>query len=214
MTGIEGKISRKVLHTLTIDDTGSEPVAGIGTVSTVGLIVTGIGTSFLTSADIRADISDDNEERYFTEITSDTVAKIDRAFTADLTASTYGIRKYIDQSKVVKAISDADTLIDMYLVQTGATVPLTDVPEIVVLFSEGISIYNLFFRRGLIKDRDDVVLQEYERILKMLRDIAMGVINLDITSTDIPNPAENVSAAVFISPGDRLLSRAKTKGFF
>lgn len=97
---------------------------GTGTISTLGTAVIGIGTSFKTEMPLGSWLVDlsANEIRIVKDVTSDTLARLENAFTSDISASTTPNiihRKDLGVVAIsVKAIG-GDVKIDGYTLQEG-----------------------------------------------------------------------------------------------
>lgn len=202
---IEKQLSRDVLNDLTIDDDERGTTVGAGTVTTLGNVVTGFGSTFLSELDIKSTLIINNEERFVRKITSDTSLILDSALDVDvLSALSFEFRLYINFERVTDAITKADSLIDLFLAKQGLTIPLNDVPEVIRFFSVDIAIYNLFGRKGLNEDsvKDSIIITKYNTAIEMLERIASGDISLSSTGSDITD-----GSAAFFDGNERLLTR-------
>jgi len=92
----------------------------------------------------------------------------------------------VNISRVEQAIADAGAEIDAYL-QTQYKVPLSPVPEIVRKMAVDIAVYNLFSRRGFAEDSGDKVVQDrYKAAVRLLENIARGVVRLGVENVPPP----------------------------
>lgn len=110
----------------------------------------------------------------------------------------------VDATKVSKAIADADAEIEGYCAKRY-TVPFNPVPGIIAKLSVDIAIYNLYSRRSVMPD---IRQKKYDDAVRLLRDIAKGVANLD----QVPEPAENPGLRGMTSADTRIFSRDSLKG--
>jgi phage gp36-like protein len=110
----------------------------------------------------------------------------------------------IDVGLVDRAIADADALIDGHL-KARYALPLAEVPRLVTDLSLRISIYYAHAHVAAEKIRAD-----YEAALKTLRDIASGLIRLDVEGSE---PAAGGDGEVRFNMPERPLSAASLKGY-
>jgi len=111
-----------------------------------------------------------------------------------------------DETKISKAITDADAEINGYIA-TRYAVPITPATDLVKKFSKTIAVKNLWARRQRVPE---TVRQDYDDVVAQLRDIAKGVITLGVD----PAPAESAkSSAGEVSGPERVFDRDKLGGF-
>ena len=111
----------------------------------------------------------------------------------------------VDSSVVARAIADADAEIDSYCAGRYS-VPLSPVPAIILKLAVDIAIYNLYARRkGATEDRQ----KRYDNAVRLLKDIARGLVALGATT---PAPA-NTENTVSIAANGRIFTRAKLGGY-
>lgn len=82
-------------------------------------------------------------------------------------------------SRIVDAITDADGLIDGYLVQRAYTVPLDPPPRMVTNWSRDIARYFLHKDR-LSAESTDPILRNYKDALKSLQQVVDGKLSLGV----------------------------------
>lgn len=112
----------------------------------------------------------------------------------------------VDDTKVTRAIADADAEIDSYC-GVRYPVPFSTVPGIIRKLSVEFSIYNLYARRkGVSDDRKD----RYDNGIRFLRDVSKGVVSLGADDPDTPPSDANQPQ---ITSSERIFSREKMKGF-
>lgn len=110
----------------------------------------------------------------------------------------------IDAALIDRAIRDADALIDGYLAVRYA-LPLASVPRLVTDLSLRISIYYAHAHVAADKIKAD-----YEAALKTLRDIAGGLIRLDLDGAE---PPPSGASEVRTNEPQRPFSAATMKGY-
>lgn len=115
----------------------------------------------------------------------------------------------VDETRVTRAIADADEEIDGY-VGSRHTVPLSPVPPIVRKHSVDIAIYNLYRRR--MHEIPESRKGTYENAIKFLDKIAQGKISL---GADDPEGSPGTSDAPSMSSDnpERVFDRDSLKGF-
>jgi len=112
----------------------------------------------------------------------------------------------VDDSRVTRAIADADAEIDSYC-GVRYSVPLSPVPPVIRKGSVDIAVYNLYARRrGAPEDRKD----RYNDAIRFLRDVAAGKASL---GADDPDGAPGGGNAPSIDYSDRIFTRDKMSGF-
>ncbi len=106
----------------------------------------------------------------------------------------------VDSDTVLRAISDADRLIDVYL-GSRYRLPMESVPDLIRTMSVDLSIFNLFSRRGAVpdirKDRHALTLQTLDKL-------AAGKITIDAREN---HEAATRHVKASRSQGDRLITR-------
>lgn len=111
----------------------------------------------------------------------------------------------VDEGKIQGAIVDADSEINAYL-QKKYTVPLTPTPPVLNKLSKDIVLYNLFSRRGVNEESvEKTVIDRYKNAVKLLENIAKGVVELGISA---PKPTSEIK----ITSNKRLFSRRSLEG--
>ena len=109
----------------------------------------------------------------------------------------------VGEDAVVRAIADADAVIDGYC-GTRYAVPFTDVPVIIRKLAVDIAIYNLYARRkGAPEDRK----ARHENAVKLLRDVSLGKITL---GGDAPAEDTDSGPEVTTKKSDRIFSTGKS----
>lgn len=112
----------------------------------------------------------------------------------------------VDDTKVTRAIADADSEIDSYC-GVRYPVPFATVPGIIRKLSVEFSIYNLYARRkGVSDDRKE----RYDNGIRFLRDVSKGVVSLGADDPDAP-PSDKDKPE--FASSDRIFSRDKMDGF-
>lgn len=109
----------------------------------------------------------------------------------------------IDADIVERALLDTDAAINGYLGRYQR--PLTEVPELLVDLAQVIAIYKLHRFKPDPKIEDD-----YKEAMRMLRDIANGIVTLSIAGAEVPGTEGN---GVRITDRERPLTEANMKGF-
>lgn len=113
----------------------------------------------------------------------------------------------IDESKIDNAINDADSEINGYL-QKRYPLPLPSIPKVINKLSKDITLYNLFSRRGIDKDKnDDTVLQRYKNAVKFLENLSKGVVELGIAARQVKS-----IVGINLSSNRKLFSRNSMRG--
>ena len=113
----------------------------------------------------------------------------------------------VDESKIIDAINDADSEINGYI-QKRYPLPLPSVPPVINKLSKDITLYNLFSRRGIDKDKnDDTVLQRYKNAVKFLENLSKGIVNLGISATQVKSVVE-----INLNSNRKLFSRNSLRG--
>lgn len=114
----------------------------------------------------------------------------------------------IDSSVIARAIADADAEIDAYLYQRYTT-PLDPVPAIIRKLSADGALYHLHSRRSV--GMPDIRKERYEAAMRVLRDIATGMISIGASS---PSPSSDDGPEIAVSRDDRVFttSRAGVSG--
>lgn len=88
----------------------------------------------------------------------------------------------VNQSRVDKAITTADSVIDGYL-RGRYTLPLSTVPELVKTIAIDITVYKLYERR-LELEMPEAMSNRYKNATKLLDQIQKGLVKLGIESPD------------------------------
>lgn len=111
----------------------------------------------------------------------------------------------IDATVVARALADADAEINGYL-STRYTLPLSSVPEILVVIACNIARYRLDNR----DPREDIVTR-YKDAIKYLKDVVAGEASLGVDSNNAqPDTATN---SVQISSTTPVFRRSESDGF-
>lgn len=106
------------------------------------------------------------------------------------------------------AITTADAEINGYA-RTQYDVPFNPVPDIIRKLSVDITIYNLFSRRGLDKEKDFNIIDRYKGAIRFLENLAKGLVTIGVTSGH-PAPAPPVGMEIQSNP--RIFTRDSLKG--
>ena len=105
-----------------------------------------------------------------------------------------------DEARVAAEIEKADSEIEAYC-QKRYSLPFDPVPAVIRSLSVDVAIYRLFARRGFREDTaDKAIVDKYKNAVRILQDIAKGVIQ--IGTGDAPH-----------EPATFVRSRARTKIF-
>lgn len=110
----------------------------------------------------------------------------------------------VDTDLVLRAITDADALIDGYLAGRYA-LPLASVPALVTDLSQRIAVY--YAHSNVASDK---IGRDYEAALRQLKDIASGLIKLDAGGAE---PQGSGASEVRSNDPERPLTAATMKGF-
>ncbi len=110
----------------------------------------------------------------------------------------------IDNDVVDRALTDADATIDGYL-KGRYLLPLAATPPLVRDLALAIAVYKL--HRNVASDK---VRRDYDDALKLLRDIAAGVVRLDVAGVE---PAASGTGGVRATDRARDLTPDNLKGF-
>ncbi len=112
----------------------------------------------------------------------------------------------VDDTKVTKAIADADAEIDSYC-GVRYSVPFATVTGIIRKLSVEFAIYNLYARRkGVPDDRKE----RYDNGTRFLRDVSKGMVSLGADDPDTP-PSDKDKPQ--FASSERIFSRDKMEGF-
>lgn len=114
----------------------------------------------------------------------------------------------VNESRVDKAISDADEEINGY-VGSRYTVPLSPVPAIIRKYSVDLAIYNLYGRRDTVPE---VRKDRYANAIKFLQQVALGKISLGPTDPDGNPPVSDAPEMSSDNP-ERIFTRDSMRGF-
>lgn len=110
----------------------------------------------------------------------------------------------VDDSRVTRAISDADAEIDGYCGEKY-NVPFSPAPAIIRKLSVDIAVYNLYARRqGAPENRKE----RYDSAIRVLKDVSKGAVSLGADA-----PTETSEDKVSTSSEDRIFDRDKLEGF-
>jgi phage gp36-like protein len=116
----------------------------------------------------------------------------------------------INQAIVNKKIEDAQTEIDSYC-RAQYPVPFQTVPGLIRKLTVDIALYNLLSKRGIDEDSPDVILvKRYRDAVKLLENLAKGIVTIGPTVAGEPSPQPQQAAIV--SP-PRRFTRTSMKGF-
>lgn len=110
----------------------------------------------------------------------------------------------IDDDVLARALADADAVIDGYLAGRYA-LPLATTPALIVDLAQAIAIHKL--HRQVVPEKIDA---DYKDALRMLRDIAGGVIRLSVAGVE---PAASGASGVRTSDRVRDLTPDNLRGF-
>ena len=110
----------------------------------------------------------------------------------------------VDVALFNRAIADAGALIDGHL-KLRYALPLAEVPRLVTDLALRFSIYDAHGRLAAEKIKAD-----HDAALKTLRDIASGLIRLDVAGVE---PPASAAAEVVTNEPERPLSAATLKGY-
>lgn len=112
----------------------------------------------------------------------------------------------VDQTKIDKAIAQADAGINAYCGKLY-TIPFSTVPEVINKLSVDIAIYHLYSRRDVMPE---IRGERYKDAMRQLSDISRGVISLGVD----PAPASTGSGVnINIKSNDRIFSRGTMDEF-
>jgi phage gp36-like protein len=115
----------------------------------------------------------------------------------------------VNQARVDKAISTADSIIDGYL-RGRYSLPLSTVPELIKTIAIDIAIFKLYERR-LELEMPEAMMARYKNALKMLEQIQKGLIKLGIESPDT-GPGQG-HYKTNKTAGDRLFNKSLLERF-
>ncbi len=90
----------------------------------------------------------------------------------------------VNQSRVDKAITTADSVIDGYL-RGRYSLPLSTVPELIKTIAIDIAVYKLYERRNEL-EMSETMSMRYKNAVKMLEQLQKGLIKLGIESATGP----------------------------
>jgi phage gp36-like protein len=110
----------------------------------------------------------------------------------------------VDTGTVARALADTDALIDGYL-KVRYVLPLATVPALLVDLALSIAIYKLH-----TASPDDKIVRDYDQAMRMLREIAQGVIQLDVAGAE---PAISGGSGARMTDRERPLTAENLKGF-
>ena len=112
----------------------------------------------------------------------------------------------VDDTKVTKAIADADAEIDSYC-GVHYSVPFAPVPDVIRKWSVEFAIYNLYPRR---KGAPDNRKERYDNGIRFLRDVSKGLASLGKDDPDVP-PSDKDKPQ--FTSSDRIFTRDDMDGF-
>ncbi len=110
----------------------------------------------------------------------------------------------IDPDVIARALADTDATIDGYL-KGRYRLPLASVPPLVTDLALAIAIYKLHR-----KAPDEKIRKDYDDALRTLRDIANGVVRLDVAGVE---PEASGASGVKTNDRERPLTPENLKGF-
>ncbi|MBN8955725.1 MAG: DUF1320 domain-containing protein [Rhizobiales bacterium] len=110
----------------------------------------------------------------------------------------------IDTSVVDRALADTDATIDGYLAGRYQ-LPLAETPALLADLAQAIAIYKLHSRVA-----DTKIEADYQQALKMLRDIASGVVRLNVAGVE---PTGSGASGVQTNDRCREITPDNMKGF-
>jgi phage gp36-like protein len=110
----------------------------------------------------------------------------------------------MDVSVIDQALSDADAIIDGYLVGRY-TLPVSETPDLVVDLAQCIAIYKLHTSTAPEKIKDD-----YNQAMRQLREIADGKIRLSIAGVETETTG---ASGARITDRERPMTAENLKGF-
>jgi phage gp36-like protein len=110
----------------------------------------------------------------------------------------------IDATVVDRALADADALINGYL-KGRYQLPLATTPQLLVTLAEAIAIYNLHTQ--IVPDK---IRKGYEDALVTLKQIATGIVRLDVAGVEPPASGSN---GVRVNDRARDMTPDNLKGF-
>ncbi len=110
----------------------------------------------------------------------------------------------IDPDVIARALADTDATIDGYL-KGRYQLPLASVPPLVTDLALQIAIYKLHR-----KTPDEKIRKDYDDALRTLRDIANGVVRLDVAGVE---PEASGASGVKTNDRERPLTPENLKGF-
>jgi phage gp36-like protein len=115
----------------------------------------------------------------------------------------------VNQSRVDKAISVADSIIDGYL-RGRYTLPLSTVPELIKTIAIDITVYKLY-ERGLELEMPEAMSNRYKNAIKLLDQIQKGLVKLGIESPET-GPGQG-HYKTNKTTEDRIFTKTKLEGF-
>lgn len=115
----------------------------------------------------------------------------------------------VNQSRVDKAISVADSVIDGYL-RGRYTLPLSTVPELIKTIAIDITVYKLYERR-LELEMPEAMSNRYKNAIKLLDQIQKGLVKLGIESPET-GPGQG-HYKTNKTTEDRIFTKTKLEGF-
>lgn len=122
---------------------------------------------------------------------ADIITELSTATVAQLTDDTSGTS--LVTATVTTAITAADDEINAYC-RPKHTVPFSSTPNLIKRLSVNLTVCNLYGRRRESDNfSNDELDKRYERVLRTLRDIAKGIIEID-DSTSFQNTAGNYTS--------------------
>lgn len=112
---------------------------------------------------------------------------------------------------VDEAIADAEGEIDSYIGKRYS-VPLTDIPKVIVRHGVSIAVYYLYSSKGTGRG-DENIKDNYDNAITFLKDVAAGRAVLQGASSNVELSKDSTYRPGYFSADDRVFSREKLNGF-
>lgn len=106
----------------------------------------------------------------------------------------------IDGVVVGRALADADALIDSYMAKLF-TLPVATVPPLLTKVASDLARY---FLHGEAADKDSVVARNYAGAVAWLKDVAKGLVTVDVGGEPLPQAG---GGAIQANPSTRIFRR-------